>query len=175
MFSQFNHKQKTIILLLGAFTVLILGYSISVVPTLEIKAELEQKEQLYNDALIGPDQIKKLENKLTAINNSVGSVDVGFEDFQDRTLELIIPFSNSNQLTVNEINKPHYFESNGYEIQTMCIKVIGSYKNTSLLIDHIQNQDLGRVNSIRYNLKKDQKTKKEYLETTLIIQNYKAL
>lgn len=175
MFDKMNYKSKIVLLSFGSFLLLVVGYSISVTPTIDLYEQTNQKKAAYQQAIIGPEKLLSMEKELNVINKSVGNVSTNFEDFQDKLLEVIIPFTNENDIKLSEIREPHFYVINGYEVQTITSKIIGNYKYASLLIEHIQKESIGRIGSIKYELKKDQKTKKEYLETTLYIQNFKAI
>jgi len=175
MFDKFTHKQKTIALILGVFCLLYLGFKISVIPTIVLSNKIEQHELIVTQSKTAPEKIRQLKKQLRTLEKSVGNVETDFDVFQERLLQTIIPFTNSNSLTLSEIQEPHYATINGYQVQTVIIKIKGEFKDLSFLINHIQQNSVGRISSVSYNLKKDNKTKKMYLQATMFIQNFKVL
>jgi hypothetical protein len=169
-----TYKQKTILLLIAGIVVFILGRS-SIEATFDLYADINQKELDIKNAKSAPNDILKYEQELVQLNYKVGKVKPSFEQFQKEVLNCLVPFVNRQKIKLKEIKQPHYANKSGYQIQTLEITSIGSFKKLSLLIDHLQKENTGRICAVNYNLKKDNKTKKWFLESTIFIQNYKAI
>ena len=175
MFDKLTYKQKTITLVIGVLCLLYAGFQISVTPTIALTEKIEENEFIIFQSITAPEEILRLKQQLQILKRSVGNVETNFDVFQERLLQNIIPFMNANKLNLAGIQEPHYASINGYEVQTVIIKIKGEFKNLSFLIDHIQQNSVGRISSVSYDLEKDSKTQKMYLQATIFIQNYKAL
>lgn len=175
MFDRLRYKQKTIALVVSVVVLLYAGFQISVVPTINLSERISKKETIVLQSKTAPAQTLQLKKQLKVLEKSVGNATTEFSVFQEQLLQGIIPFVNKNKLVLSEIQEPHYGKVNGYEIQTAIVKVRGGFKELSFLVDHIQKKSVGRVSSVSYDLEKDNKTQKMYLQATLFIQNFKAL
>lgn len=175
MFDKLTYKQKTIALIFSVTVLFYAGFQISVIPTINLSERITKKEHIILQSKTAPAETRKLKKQLKILEKSVGNATTEFSVFQEQLLQSIIPFINKKKLVLSEIQEPHYGKVNGYEIQTAIVKVKGGFKELSFLVDHIQKKSVGRISSVNYDLEKDNKTKKMYLQITLFIQNFKAL
>lgn len=175
MFDKLTYKQKTWLLIVSAAVLFILGYSLAITPTIEIFDKIGDKELKIEKAKTADQDILRAQRKLQDLKRKVGKTSESFELFQKEVLNTVVPFAKQKKILVNEIKLPHKAAKNSYEIQTLQIECRGSFKSLTQLLDHIQKENLGRVCSVDYELRKDYKLKKRFLYATFYIQNYLAL
>lgn len=175
MFSQLTYKQKTIMLIVSSIVVLVIGYQLAITPTLKLNSNIQKAKQNIELAKTAPNEISEANLLLEQLKRKVGQTSPSFEIFQMEVLNSIVPFADEHEIKINEIKLPHIATESNYEVQTLQIECKADFKELTLLLNHIQLENIGRVCSVNYELKKDLKLKKWFLFTTFYIQNYKAL
>ena len=175
MFSQLSYKQKTRFLLISGFILFFIGYKLAILPTLDLYRKIEKEVKNIEMAKTAPNIILKSKNKLQELEKKVGQTSPTFELFQKEVLNAVVPFSKKNHIKINEIKSPHIANKNSYEVQTLQIECKANFKNLTLLLNYIQHENIGRVCSVDYELRKDHKLKRHFLFAKFFIQNYKYL
>lgn len=173
MLNQLNYKNKTLLVVAASVLFLLLGWNTSISKTLDIYSSYQEQLTTLEKAAKAPEKLRKLNQELSKIESSFGRKNAEFHEFQDALLNLVIPYSNQNKLKIVEINEAQKANEKGYQIQTVSLRVSGSFKAITLLIDEIQHSSLGRLCSVDYELKKNRKNKTRYLQGTIYIQNFK--
>lgn len=174
MFSMLSYKQKMWLILISGAFVFVLGYYFAITPTLSVWDKIEKEEYKIEKAKTAHIDIEKATKSLQVLRQKVGKTSPSFMQFQKDFLNSVVPFADKNKIKVSEIKLPHYAPKNGYEIQTMQLECKGSFKGLTQLLNHIQQENIGRVCSVNYELRKDHKLKREFLYATFFIQNYLA-
>lgn len=175
MFDKLTYRQKTWLLIVSAIVVFWGGYSLAISKTFDLYSKIEIESQKLQKAKTANNDIVFAQNKLNQLKYKVGKTSPSFEIFQKEVLNKVVPFAKQNKILVNEIKLPHKSIENRYEIQTLQIECRGNFRSLTRLLNHIQKENLGRVCSVDYELRKDHKLKKRFLYATFYIQNYLAL
>lgn len=175
MLERFTYNQKTWGLIISAVLLTIVGYYLAISPTFELQHKINKAEVEIEKAKTASSDVKKATKELAKLEQMVGQTSASFEIFQKELLNAVVPFADENHIKVTEIKLPHLAQKNTYEVQTLQIVCKGNFEQLSRLLDHIQRNNIGRVCSVNYELKKDYKLKKRFLYATFYIQNYIAL
>ena len=175
MFSRFTYKQKTGILIVGALLLLFIGYKIAISPTFALLGKIDVQETKINKAKTANSDISKALKSLALLKTKVGKTSPSFEEFQKELLNSVVPFAETKKIKISEIKLPHKASKNNYEIQTLQIECKANFKALTELLNHIQKENIGRVCSVNYELRKDYKLKRRFLYATFYVQNYLAL
>ena len=175
MFSRFTYKQKTGLLISVGLILLFFGYKIAIVPTLSLVDKIELQETKIEKAKTANSDISRGLKSLAILKRKVGKTSPSFEAFQKELLNSVVPFAEKNKIKISEIKLPHKAPKNNYEIQTLQIVCKASFRSITNLLDHIQKENIGRVCSINYELRKNHKLKRRFLYATFYVQNYLAL
>jgi len=172
MFDNLTYKQKTWLLVISSSILLFIGYKVAIIPTFKIQSSISLKQSKIEKAKTAQVDILKAQSQLTQLKTKVGKTSETFELFQKEILNSVVPFAKENDVLINEIKHPHKASKNGYEVQTLQIECRGGFSNLTKLLNHIQKENIGRVCSVHYELRKDYKLKRRFLYATLFIQNY---
>lgn len=175
MLDKLTYKQKTIVVIFLGLLLFITGYQLAIRPTIDLHFKIEQSRNAIQTAKAAPFNIERYQIELKKLNQKVGKTATSFEVFQKEVLNTIVPFTEKKGMKIEVIHLPHFAQEKKFEIQTLQIECQSSFKNLTLLLDHIQKQNIGRVCSVDYEMKKNNLLKKWFLFSTIYIQNYKAL
>jgi len=175
MFSRFTYKQKTGLLISAGLILLFIGYKIAISPTLSLAGKIDVQENKIEKAKTANSDISRGLKSLAILKRKVGKTSPSFEAFQKELLNSVVPFAEKNKIKISEIKLPHKAPKNNYEIQTLQIECKASFKLLTKLLNHIQKENIGRVCSVNYELRKNHKLKRRFLYATFYVQNYLAL
>ena len=175
MFSRFTYKQKTGLLISASLLLLFVGYKIAITPTLGLLSKIDALETKIEKAKTANYDISTAVKNIAVLKRKVGKTSPSFEAFQEDLLNSVVPFAEENKIKISKIKLPHKASKNNYEIQTLQIECKASFKALTQLLDHIQRENIGRVCSVNYELRKNHKLKRRFLYATFYVQNYLAL
>jgi hypothetical protein len=175
MFSRFTYRQKTGLLIAASLLLLFVGYKIAISPTFKLLSKIDVQESKIEKAKTANSDISRSLKNLAVLKRKVGKTSPSFEAFQKELLNSVVPFAEKNKIKISEIKLPHKAPKNNYEIQTLQIECKASFKALTELLDHIQKENIGRVCSVNYELRKNHKLKRRFLYATFYVQNYLAL
>ncbi len=175
MFSHFTYKQKTGLLITASLLLLFVGYKIAISPTLGLLSKIDAQETKIEKAKTANSDISTAVKNIAVLKRKVGKTSPSFEAFQEDLLNSVVPFAEENKIKISKIKLPHKAPKNNYEIQTLQIECKASFKALTELLDHIQKENIGRVCSVNYELRKNHKLKRRFLYATFYVQNYLAL
>lgn len=169
-----NYKKKYYLLLIAIIILALLSYRLSIKKSIElfdIVENLEQKVETINQS---PEKIKLLEQKLSLIDVSINNTDTMNVDFQESLMEKIGQFSSTHPIILRDYPQPTSFRENDYEINTNQLTFEGKFQHQLMLLHELENNfKSGKISSVHFYSKKDNKTQKTSLYGTFYIQNFK--
>lgn len=166
-----SNQQKNIGLLIGFLASILIAYNFSIKKTLEFKKQhsnlLKEKYLVDNAAA----KIQYLQQKNKSLDAFLTSKNVSIEtSFQQMLLKKITKFSKGKNLDIIAFNQPHKIKSNQTAIETYFFELKGDYVSLLKLINHLEHEQLGQLISVNFEKKKNYKTNRYYLTTTILLQ-----
>lgn len=169
-----SYRNKTILLFAGILVLLYFCYTYSFSKTIANYKEIKK----YNDYIAKNGTYKKqiayLQNELNKYtNNGVVKSDEKKQS-QDKLFQFISAYILKKDMRINQV--PETVQSNigGYDIETNLYKIQGDFQQLISLVYEIEYvQKLAMISSLQLKKQMDRKTKKEFLEATIYLQNIK--
>ncbi len=167
-----NLKHKNIVLLIGFIILLWICYKIPVHQTIMAKkeyAKLVQQQHLFSDI---PQKVNTLNTEKVYLDSILNTYQLSTDkSFQSNLLHTITSFADTHHLSVVTFEEPHIYLKNEVTLNTFSFSVKGNYNDTLSLIHELeQTKKLGKMLSINFEKKKNYRTNKEFLETTILLQ-----
>jgi Tfp pilus assembly protein PilO len=176
MFKELDNKIKFYVINVLVLVVLIIGYNTAISPTLSVYNELQENKTELLAAKNAPSLIAGIENELAELESIVGKLEPSYAQFQKKVLGNLVELSQRYDTKIKVIHEPTYYESNGYEVQTLNLTLKGSFIDITKIIDGLQNKNkTGHLASVNYRLVENKRRNEIYLETDIAIQNFKKL
>lgn len=166
-----SNQQKNIGLLIGFLASVFIAYNFSIKKTIAFKNrnfELIQEKNLVDNAVA---KIQFLQQKNNSLTTFLTSKNVSLESsFQQMLLEKVTQFSKDKNITTIAFNKPHKVQDEQTTIETYSFKLKGDYVSLIKLINHLEQEQLGKLISVNFEKKKNYKTNRYYLTSTIFLQ-----
>lgn len=175
MQAQLTYKMKNRLLLLIAVVMFYLVYIFAIKQTLTAYKEYTASESQLHIAVNAPTLVKTLESRLMEVNTVIGSQQSGGEQNTEQALlELITNYCQKQHLVLREFPETVVTRQGDLLVETNQFEVEGNFSSlVSLVYILEQKHKLGKVASVRYQLKKDMKTKEMALTASIYLQNIK--
>lgn len=174
MFKGFTYKKKVILLLVGSFLFVLIAYRLSIEQTFELKGECKLAEQKIALAQNASEKIQVYQKKLRILDQKIGTNISSGIDFQDLLLEEVSAYCKENKLVFRDMQLTHQFEKGNYQIETNFFSVEGTFVPLLKLVYNLEtNYNTGQIASVRFESKKDLKTKRRRLFVHVYYQNIK--
>jgi hypothetical protein len=164
------YQKKFYLLVGGFFVLLVLSYQFSF--------KRMFKEQSEHKKLVAKSvQIANLDFDLRNLSQLNSDLDEklggsgNFKGFQENLLHEVGEFCDKNKITLTEFSEPFMGLDNGYQVETIILKVEGKYKALLRLTHHLETSfGGGKISSAQFIKEKNFKTNKEELFLTLYMQ-----
>lgn len=171
MFENLSYKHKFFAVLIGFLILFLASYKKTFKHTIAAKKELSLTEEkllntdnLYND-------LYKVKNEITALDNLIGGHSLKPEYVQQQILD----FVSNTEIDINivTIDDVHLYTDYEFLVYTNQIEFQGTYENLiHLLYDIEKNFKNSSVVSAKFHSKQNYVTKKRNLFLKIILQNY---
>jgi Tfp pilus assembly protein PilO len=172
MIQKLTYKQLLYLYLLGSVVVFFIIFRIAIKPTLELKKQCAEKQDIVNSISVAPLQIKKISEKLAGLNSQLSSLSTSGTAVREKILEEISTFCQSNNLIVYNYPPSHFFDNNTFIVETNSIVVKGDFKRLLQLVNYIETKgNFSRIVSLNFNAMLNRKTKSKELYLEMIFQN----
>ncbi|KAA3624442.1 MAG: hypothetical protein DWQ02_23070 [Bacteroidetes bacterium] len=161
-------QKKVIFLLAGLFLLLIIAYFAGFKKTIEAYRFYQENIAAFEQAEDAPVQIQSIKQRLTLLGNDVDDIDYD----REKLFERVNTFCSREGIQLLGFDPEKRKEAEGYEIITTPVRVRGKYLDLVRLVYHLEaEQKVGYIASANFEMKKDRRRKKEFLECQLLIQN----
>lgn len=171
-----TYHQRLILTFVGGFFFLILIYNLSISDTLVLRTENNSMELQIETNQDAPEQIQFLKQKIGKLEQLIGSEISKDIDIHQLLLEMVTGYCQKNNIILKEFPQPFETEKNGYLTKTAKVVVEGDFVYLLKLVYHIEkNYKVGKVVSVDFKAEKELKTKIRKLQSTIYIQNIKAV
>jgi hypothetical protein len=147
----------------------LLVYWMAIGNTVELASqvkELELKASRLSDA---PLQIQMLKRRLQEMESRIGNHSGTIS--QEEIFRKLSAYCRQNGLVIREFPVPHKVISDDYRVDTYRTGVEGNYRQLLRLVYHLEQQTyLGKMAGLKFELKKDRRTREEYLVLNVFLQ-----
>lgn len=168
---QLNWKQKNKLLLAGTLLLVWLVYAFAVSNTLEVKLQCERQQLQLDSAKGAPDKLLQLKSELARFTLLAGEQNDTLRDMHEQLLNFVTVFCNDHDLQLREFAQPVRYAQQEWTVETHPFTVEGNYIGIVQLIRALELSSVGRVVSVDFFTKIDNKTKSKSLLATVYIQN----
>ena len=159
---------------MGTVLMLLAIYSLTIKKTINLFSECKATEAKINLAKDAPQRAEQLENELHRIENKIGKQNSAAESKEQQLLEIISHYCQNNHTILREFPKTMSSDQGDLTIETNLFVLEGGFQSLIKLVYLLeQKSTYGKVASVKYQIKKDFKTKEEVLTATVYIQNIK--
>jgi len=149
--------------------VVLLIYWLALKKTVELSRQVSQQQQRVEQLSDAPLQIQLIKRRLQEIQNRIGSRSGSIT--QEEVFRRISSWSKRNALVVREFPEPHQLSSEDYLLDTYSMEVEGRFKQLLRLVHHLeQDEYIGKLASLKFQLKTDRRSREEYLTLRIFLQ-----
>ncbi len=168
-----DYKRRNMYLAAGVVIMLVFSWELSLSKTWVLYTENRMMEEQIAKYKGTPTTVRQLRNELAQINDKISKFD-NTTSSQQQLLDYVSHFAKEGTLKVVEVPKTTWQKNSGFNIETNLFKVEGDYKEVLELIYNMEYKErLCKVAGAEFKKTTDMRTKKEYLMTTLYLQNIK--
>ncbi len=164
--------KKNMFLLLGFVVLLFLCYKYAIKNTV---VEINRKERLTSEKVLSdeiPKNLAILSQKEKYFDSILGKMNMGNTSLENNLLRIINIETQKNNVSVVDFNKPHVYVSENSHLRTFQFVLRGSFTSLIKTIYELeQNNSFGEIVSLDFEKKKNYRTRKNYLEVSVLLQN----
>ncbi|MES2141097.1 MAG: hypothetical protein V4511_15430 [Bacteroidota bacterium] len=174
MFKNLTYKKKNQLLIIVSVLALYLIYAFAVKKTIAAYSEYCYAEKQIELAANAPVMAVQLENQLLQMDSKIGKQNVNGQNTEQALLELITNYCQNNHAVLREFPETTIAKQGDLFIETNLFVVEGEFASLINLVYILEQKNkLGKIASVRYQLKKDFKTKDMTLTAAIYLQNVK--
>jgi hypothetical protein len=171
---QLNYRKKNKLLLAGGILLLFVLYKISWKKTIAAyglnKTIGEQMAQASN----APQKLALLEQQNLECDRILGTYQNTESNTQQLLLSAVSGYCQQTGLLLKEFPKSIFKQENEYMVETNYFVLEGPFSTILRLTHQLEQKNrIGKIVSVNYLVKKDNKTQKNLLDATIYIQNVK--
>ncbi|MBL7884741.1 MAG: hypothetical protein JNL69_11775 [Bacteroidia bacterium] len=169
-----SYKKKNQLLLLIAVSMMLIIYNFAIKRTIEVIKSVNAGSEQLEIASNAPQAAEQLKKELKLIDSKIGTLNPKELNNEQALLELVTEYCQSQKAILREFPKTTIHEQGELIIETNNFLVQGNF-NTLLNLVYIleQKSKLGKISSVKYQLKKDFKSKEMILTASIYIQKIK--
>lgn len=170
-FNKLTWKQKNRVLLAGVAVLLWVVYALAIANTVAVKTNCDvQQAQL--DSLEGaPEKLVQLQTQLARFSMLTGGRNDSVHDMHEQLLDFVTVYCNEHDLDLREFIQPVRYAQQEWTVETHPFTVDGDYIAIVQFIRALELSSIGRVVSVDFHSKTDNKTKVQLLHATIYVQN----
>lgn len=174
MFENLTYKRKNGLLAVTSILLLLVVYSLGINKTIKAHHEYSESEKKMKIAENAPQMAAQLEKELILMDIKLGNQSTPGQNTSENLLSLITNYCQNNHAVLREFPQTTIANQGDMIIETNQFVVGGSFATILKLVYILeQKHKVGKVASVKYQLKKDFKTKEMLLTATVFIQNIK--
>lgn len=170
-----KNQNKLLIVLSGSIITCLLAWNVAfkkTITTYKEVLELQNSKNIIEQNTIRKQQVNTEINQLNSIL-AIGKNKISTESVFEKLVSLSESVGNIHILNFPDI---HQVETNGYKVTTVFATVEGNFHELLNLVFKLErDKNIGRLASVNFKKGKDIKTGEEYLNLTILIQNYELV
>ena len=149
-------------------------YELAIKETINMYSTYSDAEKKITLAASAPMLASQLEKKLSQIELKLGNENIKKQNTADALLELTTNYCQNNHAVLREFPKTTITDQGDMTIETNQFVIEGNFSTLINLVYILEQKNkLGKVASVKYQLKKDFKTKEMALTAAIYVQNVK--
>ena len=152
------------------------SYKRSFVLTLNAQAELVSQEGQKKSAENAQQTIDALRIAIAHLNKNIGKSDIEPDKVNQEILSTISEFSKSNEVSLQQLEATHSFQTVDFTIFSNLIAVEGSFNGILSLVHYMENEfEYARLTNVSLYTQTDLTNKKTKLYGKLLFQHYRQI
>lgn len=174
MLRNLTYKKKNQLLIIVSVLALYLIYVFAVKKTIAAYSEYNTAEKQIELAVNAPAMAAQLQSQLLQMDSKIGKQNLNGQNTEQALLELITNYCQNNHAVLREFPETTIAKQGDLFIETNQFVVEGEFASLIKLVYILEQKNkLGKIASVRYQLKKDLKTKEMALTAAIYLQNVK--
>lgn len=174
MLKNLSYKKKNKLLIAVALLIFYLVYALAIKKTIASYDEYNKAENQIELAINAPKMAAQLENQLLQMDSKIGKQNKNGQNTEQALLELITNYCQNNHSILREFPETTMAQRGNLFIETNLFVIEGNFSSLINLVYLLEQKNkLGKIASVRYQLKKDFKTKEMALTAAIYLQNVK--
>lgn len=174
MLKNLPYQQKNRLLLVVTFLLVFLTYQLSIKKTIIEYQKCSEYEGKIEMASNAPLMATQLEKQLLQMNSKIGTQHTDGLNLEQALLELISNYCQNNHLVLREFPKSTFSNQGDLLIETNMFVLEGNFSSLlNLVYLFEQKNKLGKIASVRYQIKKEFQSKEMILSAAIYLQNVK--
>jgi hypothetical protein len=170
MFNKLNSKQKNKLLLIGAILILWCVYAFAIRNTLDARSQCKMFQQQIDSAADAPSRLEHLQEELQQLETITGNNDTA-NSLHERLLEIVTNYCQENNITLRDFASPICYSQAEWLVETHSITVEGNFIALLKLVRKLEEEKTGKVVSVDFQSKRDNKTQTLSLSVIIYVQN----
>ena len=174
MLNTISYRKKNQLLIAGIVLFLIIIYFFGIKKTITAYQQYQEVNEQMLVAANAPIMAAQLEKKLLVMDAKIGNSDTINDNKAQALLELTTNYCQQNKAVLREFPRTIAIEQGDLTIETNMFVIESDFTTLLKLVYTLeQKEKIGKIASVRYQLKKDFKTKEMALTATIYLQNVK--
>jgi hypothetical protein len=165
-----NWKQKNKLLLAGGIVLLWIVYSFAISNTLALRRDCLVLKQQLDSASGAPSRLATLKLELQQLETVTNSNDTS-TILHERLLGIVADYCQQNNSVLRDFASPVCYRQQEWLIETHPIVVEGTFVNLLKLVHALEQEKVGKIISVDFHSKRDNKTQALSLTATIYVQN----
>lgn len=170
MLKNLTWKKKNRFLLAGSFLALWLTWSFAVRNTFALRSQCADLQMQLDSAANAPSKLADLRVELQQLEAITGNHD-STASLHEHLLGVVTSYCQQNNLTLRDFAQPVRYQSEDWMVETHPVTVEGAYVPLLKLVQRLEQEKNGKVVSVDFHSKRDNKTQALSLLVTIYVQN----
>lgn len=163
-------KQKNRLLLCGSFVLLWAVYSFAISNTINARSQCNRLQLQVDSASDAPEKLVRLTNDFQKLETITNTNDTSIT-LHERLLDVITKYCQQNNLVLRDFASPVCYKQQEWLVETHPVIVEGAYVNLLKLLHKLEQEKTGKIVSVDFQSKRDNKTQALSLTATIYVQN----
>ncbi|MEO5644585.1 MAG: hypothetical protein ABIQ40_08600 [Bacteroidia bacterium] len=170
MSNKLTPKRKNQLLVLGAVVLFWLVYTFAIRNTIELGMQCAVMQAQLDSSAGAPKKLMQLKQELLKLENNTGNADTT-GSLHERLLGIVTNYCHENNLLLRDFASPIRYHQQEWLVETHPLTVEGSYVALLKLVQKLGQEKTGKVVSVDFHSKRDNKTQVLSLTVTIYVQN----
>ncbi len=170
MWKKASWKQKNKLLLIGGLVLLWTVYSFALSNTIVAHEQCVILQQQLDSASDAPARLAHLEKEFKDLETITNSSDTS-ATLHEQLLGIVTNYCEENDLVLRDFASPVRYRQQEWLVETHPIHVEGAYVNLLKLVHKLEQAKTGKIVSVDFHSKRDNKTQQLSLIAIIYVQN----
>lgn len=163
-------KQKNKLLLAGGIVLLWIVYSFALSNTVALRKDCNMLQQQLDSASGAPSRLLTLQLELQELEEMTSNNDTSTV-LHERLLGIVAAYCQQNNCVLRDFAAPVCYRQQEWLIETHPIVVEGTFVHLLKLVHELEQEKVGKIVSVDFQSKRDNKTQAVSLTATIYVQN----